>query len=106
MEIGEFERERLTNCRYADDILLFVKSLSELREKLIMLREELASAGVEIYENKIKILPTVNDHGIDCIAIGSMTIEMIGLDESHPYLRRQLSTSTNRAKKKSQTCLE
>ena len=47
--------ERLTNTRYADDILLYAKSLPELQQMLEMLIEELARVGLEVHESTLVI---------------------------------------------------
>ena len=46
--------ERLTNTRYADDILLYAKSLEELQEMLGLLHDELAAVGLQMHEVKRK----------------------------------------------------
>ena len=51
--------ERLTNIRYADDVMLYAKSLEELHAMLTMLMEELAKIGLHLNGNKTKILTTV-----------------------------------------------
>ena len=48
--------ERLTNTRYADDILLYVKSLVELEHMATMLIEELNLVGLKLNASKPKVL--------------------------------------------------
>ena len=48
--------KRLTNTRYADDILIYAESLSGLRRMVILLIEELESIGLHLNADKIKIL--------------------------------------------------
>jgi len=50
------EHERLTNTRYADDILLYGKSLAELKEMMELLHDELSAVGLPMHGNKTKIL--------------------------------------------------
>lgn len=47
---------RFTNTRYADDVLIFAKSLDELMEMMEMLVEELATIGLTLNGSKTKIL--------------------------------------------------
>ena len=47
--------ERFTNTRYAEDILLYAKSLDELIFMLELLQKELAIIGVQMHDMKTKI---------------------------------------------------
>ena len=49
--VGGPHEERLTNARYADDMLLFAKTLPELQAMLQFLQDELASCGLEMHES-------------------------------------------------------
>ena len=53
-----FGLERLTNTRYADDILLYTKSLKELQDMTDLLIEELRGIGLTLNAGKTKILHT------------------------------------------------
>ena len=44
--------ERLTNIRYADDLILFAKSSAELVEMIELLNEELAHIGLTLNSGK------------------------------------------------------
>ena len=56
------EAERLTNTRYADDCMIFGKSLDEVREMTELLVEELAGLGLTLHSGKSKIFtPCRND---------------------------------------------
>ena len=48
-------QENLTNTRYADDVLLYAKSMEELKEMLELLLDELRHVGLEMHESKTKI---------------------------------------------------
>ena len=65
------ERERLTNLRYADDLLIFGKSLAEAVEMVEILTHELTRAGLIINWAKTKILST------DCNVADSETPLMV-----------------------------
>jgi len=87
--------ERLTNVRYADDILLFGKSLAEVTEMMEMLGVELSKAGLSINGAKTKILTTNTDtisrqvHTL--MDIGDFFVEVVRRDGCHKYLGRQWS---------------
>ena len=83
--------ERLTNSRYADDILLYAKSLHELTEMLELLQDELAAVGLEMHENKTKILTSCLEHHYHFVDIGNMMIEILPSEKAHKYLGRMLS---------------
>eukprot|EP00973_Karenia_brevis_P063554 8831217-Karenia_brevis.AAC.1 len=51
--------ERLTNLRFADDILLLGKNENELYEMMALLFDELEKAGLELNAKKSKILTTM-----------------------------------------------
>ena len=55
------DAERLTNIRYADDVMLYAKSLEELHTMLTMLMEELEKIGLHLNSAKTKILSTVQN---------------------------------------------
>ena len=44
----ETDVERLTNIRYADDVMLYAKSLEELHDMISMLMEELQKLGLHL----------------------------------------------------------
>ena len=58
MSPSKFERERLTNLRYADDLILFCKNLPEADEMLQLLVTELGKVGLELNTSKTKMLMT------------------------------------------------
>ena len=85
-------QERLTNVRYADDILLFGKSLAEVTEMMEFLGVELSKAGLSINGAKTKIL-TTNTDAISCqiptlMDIGDFFVEVVRRDGCHKYLGR------------------
>ena len=68
--------ERLTNTRYADDVLLYAKSLEELSGMLEMLSEEFGKIGLEMHSMKTKILSSSDVPGYDWIDINGMMIQV------------------------------
>ena len=87
----------MTNTRYADDILLYAKSLDELSEMLHLLIDQLALVGLEVHEGKTKILTSDASNSIDFVEIGGGIIEVLPFDKHHKYLGKHLIASPERA---------
>ena len=83
------ELERLTNIRYADDILLFGKSLDEVVSMLELLSEVLSEYGLELNSKKTKILSneTFGGESVHCITKCGC-IEILAVDQKYKYLGR------------------
>ena len=89
--------ERLTNTRYADDILLYAKSLDELQHMTELLLPELALVGLRLNASKTRILHTdFPDSGseTDLVEIGGEFISILHVGSWHRYLGRHLSLSS------------
>ena len=89
---------RLSNTRYADDILLYAKSLDELREMAESLIFELRQVGLKLNASKTKILHTNiedEDCDLDFCQIDDEFVRVLKPDEKHRYLGRQLSCSAS-----------
>ena len=56
MQIGYGQTGRLTNLRFADDILLIGRSLHHVRTMLRDLVQDAGKVGLEIHPGKTKIL--------------------------------------------------
>ena len=92
--IGRFPSKtntcRLTNVRYADDILLFAKSRGELQRMMVTLIEDLREIGLEVNTSKTKVL-TNEISGDPFIMVGEEKLTIVGEHETHKYLGRYLS---------------
>ena len=88
---------RLTNTRYADDILLYAKNLNELIYMTESLTEELRKVGLRLNTNKTKILHTPMEQDentrLDYVEIGDGLVQILHPDQSHRYLGKMLSMS-------------
>ena len=87
--------ERLTNLRYADDLLLFGRSLGEVVYMFEALVQELSVAGLSINGGKTKILTTCTGTTEDAAplfvdAAGSF-LEVVKRNGRHKYLGRLFS---------------
>ena len=89
------QSDRLTNIRYADDLLLFARSLDDAVFMLDCLVEELSRAGLSVNARKTKILTTdVNvaaDEAPLFIDAGGGMVEVVKHAGTHMYLGRLLS---------------
>jgi hypothetical protein len=89
------QHERLTNMRYADDLLLFAWTVEDAIYMLDSLVEELAAVGLSLNAFKTKILTT--DTEITCdgsplfIDAGGGLVEVVKHTGAHKYLGRLLS---------------
>ena len=52
----------MTNVRYADDLMLFAKSLDEAVDMVNLLQEELRKAGLEMNAKKTKVMTTDGEY--------------------------------------------
>jgi sorting nexin-29 len=86
-------KQRLTNIRYADDLLLFAKSLPEALEMLELLVTSFGKCGLELNSSKTKILTTAKtDQAEDCpLMVECMDgfVEVLRGGATHKYLGRK-----------------
>ena len=87
--------ERLTNLRYADDLVIFGRTIGEAVFMYEALVEELSRAGLSINGGKTKVLTTVEEIFEDRApllveAAGSL-LEVVKCNGSHKYLGRMFS---------------
>ena len=82
--------ERLSNLRYADDMMIFAKSAEELVQMMEWLVEELSFIGLELNTSKTKVLCTLNNVE-DFLDIGGNFVEVLSGNKCHKYLGRHLS---------------
>jgi len=82
--------ERLTNIRFADDLIIYANSLEELTCMLEMLVEEFKAVGLELNAKKSKIF-TLNEATVASdipllIEVADGFIEVVRKGSSHVYL--------------------
>ena len=93
--IGDL-RKRLTNTKYADDVLLYAKSLEELQRMTELLIGELRKVGLHLNADKTKILhSSIYDVGSDrdYVDINGEFVHVLHEEKSHRYLGRHVSLS-------------
>ena len=84
------DRQRLTNVRYADDVMFFGKTEEQLTQMVELLIQAFEKVGLELNAAKSKI------HTNDCIEysyldIADKLVEVVGPNAYHKYLGRYLS---------------
>eukprot|EP00973_Karenia_brevis_P062155 8644362-Karenia_brevis.AAC.1 len=89
------DNSRLTNSRYADDMLLYGKSLSEVSDMMEILLRELRAIGLEMNSKKTKILSNDLEHSIgdhsQFIEIDGEFVEILPWHAHHRYLGRMIN---------------
>ena len=84
--------ERLTNVRYADDLLLFATSMEDAIDMLSRLKQELRMVGLSVNSGKTKILTTESQHICDerplFIECDDSFVEVVPEGKVHKYLGR------------------
>ena len=87
---GEPAEERLTNIRYADDLLVFAKSMPEAIEMLDLLVQVLRESGLELNVEKTKLLSTIEVPDFEAyIETANGFIEHVHANGAHKYLGRK-----------------
>ena len=85
----------LTNLRFADDVMLFAKTLPQLQKMLGDIITEAGTRGLELHPDKAKILSnTVRRTGRSAaryVDINGLRIEIIPWDGDVKYLGRKIS---------------
>ena len=81
---------RLTNVRYADDIMLFAKTEQELIQMVELLVEVFQSVGLELNAAKSKIL-TNAPIDYSYVDVTESFVEIIDAGSFHKYLGRYIS---------------
>ena len=91
------DTQRLTNLRFADDIVLAALSFDDLTEMIGDLANHAAQFGLAIHPEKTKILGNVPDKkrtgksGTEAVTVGDLRIQVLGYGEYAKYLGRRFS---------------
>ena len=89
IKFGSTEESRLTNLRFADDILLAARSLKQLSDMLLLVQGEASKCGLELHPDKTKIISSTNRAGRprgSHAHIGTMNIEILPRASAVKYL--------------------
>jgi len=82
--------ERLTNVRYADDIVLYAKTSDELVFMMESLIQELGKIGLHLSPHKTKVFTTSDVESALYLDICGDMVEVLMPDSVHKYLGRHL----------------
>ena len=88
------DETRLTNLRFADDVLITGRTLQQLSDMLLLLRDEAAVSGLQLHPDKTKIISSTNrEHRPrqKFVRVGDMKIEVLPRDGKIKYLGRQIT---------------
>ena len=94
MQIGETKSDRLTNLRFADDLLLVATTRSQITTMIAGLKKAAASVGLQLHMGKTKILTNRFSGSVDSgehCEIDGERIDVLGADETTMYLGRSLN---------------
>ena len=84
---------RLTNIRYADDLMLFATSSKDLIYMLETLIPELAACGLQLNSAKTKILTTSPLNTSEFADVCGEMVQVIHAESVHKYLGRNLTAN-------------
>ena len=92
----KIQGERLSNLRFADDIVLFSQSIKELQEMITLLNDEGKKDGMKLNKEKTKIMGNIYANKNDFkISVEGVELTLV---ESYTYLGQLLTTDNNIAK--------
>jgi hypothetical protein len=90
--VPDEQAERMTNIRFADDIMIIGKSLEEVVEMLELLIEILSEYGLDLNIGKTMILTTDNPPTTKTLAaVEEGFVEILSCHKVHKYLGRAFS---------------
>ena len=82
--------ERLTNMRYADDLIIYASSSDDLCIMLELLQNELALIGLHLNSSKTKAFTTENLQQPMFLDISGDLVQVLTGSESHKYLGSEI----------------
>jgi hypothetical protein len=95
MQLGHTSDDRLTNLRFADDILLTAPSLNQITRLLADLSRAASQHGLHIHPTKTKVLTNISlrrgRERTNNIEVAGMNIEILNYTDHTKYLGRKLT---------------
>ena len=95
IKIDHTSTERITNLRFADDVLLIAPTLPQVTRMLTDLKQEARKYGLQIHPDKTQILSNVSQrqgrNAKKTVDIDGEEVSIIPLDANTKYLGRSLS---------------
>ena len=87
--------DALTNLRFADDVILFARSLPQLTQMLREIADEAKQTGLELHPDKTKILHNLHSRRPrqtpEHTKIGDALVEILPYNLSQKYLGKKFS---------------
>jgi len=86
-------REKITNIRYADDLMLYTRSLQDLRDMTELLITELGAVGLQLNASKTKILTTFSTFSGSRpmhVELAGDSVEIVSGRSKHKHLGKTL----------------
>ena len=106
VQLGGSAGEKLTNLRFADDILITARTLPQIKKMLQDVSEAAEEVGLGLHPDKTKILHNNVGYGVGAkaVEIRNMTIEILDNTQNAMYLGRMLKpTEMQREELKNRT---
>ena len=83
----------LTNLRFADDVLLFGGSRSDIAKMITDLKVEATKYGLVLHTGKTKVLTNTPRRRPSVLDCGGQSVEVLGEQAAERYLGRQLAVA-------------
>ena len=92
VQLGSSTGEKLTNLRFADDILITARTLPQIKKMLQDVSDAAKEVGLGLHPDKTKILHNNVGYGVGAktTVIGNMSIEVLDKTQKAMYLGRML----------------
>ena len=91
IRLSDKTEDCLTKLRFADDVLLFSKSLERLREMLCEFKTSTEAVGLGIHPDKTKILSNQDKVKAKKITVDNIKIEVLAKEDSAKYLGQKIT---------------
>ena len=88
--LSDNDHDRLTNMRFADDVLLFASSKEQLQKMLCEFKRSTEKVGLRIHPEKTKILSNQSSDTRKEIGVDNIKVEILTRGESARYLGQMI----------------
>ena len=82
--------KKISNIRYADDLMLYTRSLQDLKDMTELLITELGAVGLQFNASKTKILTTFSGSRPMHVELAGDSVEIVSGRSKHKYLGKTL----------------
>ena len=81
--VWSLPEKKITNIRYADDLMLYARSLQDLKDMTTFLITELGAMGLQLNASKTKILTTVSGSRPMHVELAGDSVEILSGRSKH-----------------------